>query len=160
MSRTRTVRVAHDYSYPARQVWDVVIDLDHLKTVTKGLVSFRNLPSGQISQGQHIHVDVSLFGWMPYQPYEMTILALDEAHMSFQSSEVGAGVKSWTHSLVVIPDDKGCRISETIEIDAGLATPIFAAWPKFLYRRRHAPRLRILAELAQTQDACPLSHIH
>ncbi|WP_299410840.1 SRPBCC family protein [uncultured Roseobacter sp.] len=148
-SRAKTIHLSHDYTYPAGWVWGVVIDLDHLKTITKGLVSFRNLPSGQIYQGQHIQVDVSLFSWMPYQPYEMTVIALDHEKMSFQSDEVGAGVKSWRHSLRVSPHKDGCRISEEIEIDAGMATPIFAAWARFLYRRRHKPRLQILASLEQ-----------
>ncbi|WP_299083898.1 SRPBCC family protein [uncultured Ruegeria sp.] len=151
--RTRAVHLAHDYAFPAGLVWDVVTDFDHLQTVTKGVLAFRNLPSGQLFQGQHINVDVSLFGWMPYQPYEMTVLALDEEHMSFLSSEVGAGVKSWNHSLQVIPQTDGCRVSEQIEIDAGVATPLFSARARYLYRRRHKPRLQILADLYRREEA-------
>ncbi len=159
-SRAKTICLSHDYPYPAQQVWDVAIDLDHLKTVSNGLVSFRNLPSGQLYQGQHIQVDVSLFGWMPYQPYEMAVSALDDERMSFLSSEVGAGVRSWSHSLRVIPQKNGCRILEQIEIDAGLATPIFTAWAIFLYRRRHSPRLRILTALAQGSKTNSDSKVH
>ncbi len=148
---TKTVHLTHPYSYPARQVWAVATDLDHLETVTAGLLAFRDLPSGAIYQGQHLTVQVSLFGTLPYQPYEMTVIEFDQDTMMFRSNEVGAGVKSWRHSLDVIAQGEGhCRIEEQIEIDAGVMTPIFAAWARFMYRKRHAPRLRILAN-----DAAP-----
>ncbi len=146
---TASVTLSHDYPYPACAVWAVATDLDHLKTVTGGVLKFRSLPSGTIFQGQHLCVEVSVFGKLPYQPYEMRVVSLDPAAMTFQSHEVGAGVKSWRHALRVVPDGAGCRIEEQIEIDAGILTPVFAAWARFLYRRRHAPRLRILADQQQ-----------
>ena len=33
---------------------------------------------------------------------------------------------------------------DRIEIDAGLMTPVFAAWARYLYRARHAPRVKLL----------------
>ncbi|WP_282078600.1 SRPBCC family protein [Epibacterium ulvae] len=151
---TKIVNLTHFYPYTARQVWDVATDLDHLSTVTAGLLAFRDLPSGAIHQGQHLKVQVSLFGKLPYQPYEMTVLECDKDKMAFRSNESGAGVKSWRHSLVVLPQDEGsCRIEEQIEIDAGVMTWVFAAWAQFMYRKRHAPRLRILARGATQTGA-------
>lgn len=121
-----TVQISHDYPYTAAQVWDVATDLDHLRTVTKGLLEFRDLPNGQIFEGQHIKVQVSLFGKLPFQPYEMTVALLDHSKMTFQSHEIGAGVKFWRHTLRVCSNDMGCRVEETIEINAGILTPIFA----------------------------------
>ena len=46
------VQLCHDYAFPAQTVWHVATDLDHLKTVTEGLLAFRDLPSGTISEGQ------------------------------------------------------------------------------------------------------------
>lgn len=148
-----TVTLSHDYPYPAPEVWAVATDLDHLKTVTEGLLVFRGLPSGEIFQGQHIRVEVSLFGKLPFQPYEMNVVSFDTAGMRFQSHEIGAGVKSWCHTLRVVPTEDGSRIEEQIEIDAGILTPLFAAWARFLYRRRHAPRLRILQTAAPNRGA-------
>ncbi|MQQ09850.1 hypothetical protein GFB49_15400 [Epibacterium sp. SM1979] len=157
---TRSVQLSHEYPYSAEQVWAVATDLDHLRTVTQGLLAFRDLPSGQIHSGQHLNVQVSLFGRLPYQPYEMTVVSCDPTQMTFQSEEVGAGVKYWRHSLAVVPTAAGCRIDEQIAIDAGHWTWAFAAWARFLYRRRHAPRMRILeaqasahaSALASTRD--------
>ncbi len=141
----KTVQLTHVYPYPAERVWAIAVDLDHLKEVTAGLLVFRDLPSGRIHKGQQLRVQVSLFGKLPYQPYEMTVVECDDANRTFRSNEVGAGVKSWQHSLAVVADEEyGCRIEEQIDIDAGWMTPVFVAWARFLYRRRHAPRLRIL----------------
>lgn len=150
-----TVSLTHDYPYPAHMVWDVATSFDHLKTVTNGLIAFRNLPAGRLYNGQHILVDVSLFGRLPYQPYEMNVLALDDHARTFQSSEVGAGVKSWCHDLRVVETGTGSRIEETIEIDAGLLSPLFGTWARFMYRKRHAPRLAILAALSAETTAPP-----
>ncbi len=154
---TITVKLSHDYPFSAEHVWAVATGLDHLATVSHGLLKFRDLPSGKIHEGQHIKVQVSLFGKLPYQPYEMTVVSCDPATLSFQSEEVGAGVKSWRHALTVVPTKTGSRIEEEIAVDAGLATWLFATWARYLYRRRHAPRLQILAELEKSlpQDRPP-----
>jgi hypothetical protein len=141
------VDLIHEYPYPARLVWDVVTDLGFLKEVTSGLVAFRGLPSGKITLGQKIEVEVSLFGWLPYQAYRMELVEVDVRDHHFRSVESGAGVKSWTHRLRLEDTATGCRLIEKIEIDAGLITPAFRAWATFLYKRRHAPRLEILNRL-------------
>lgn len=142
----RKVQLRHDYAFPARAVWHVVTDLDHLRTVTEGLLAFRDLPSGQIAEGQTLDVQVSLLGRLPYQPYRMRVVRCDGEQMTFSSSERGIGVKTWKHRLQVIPADTGSQIRETIEIDAGWKTPLFVAWARFLYRRRHPRRVKILRQ--------------
>ncbi len=143
-----TINLTHVYPYPADLLWQVVTDLDHLKTATQGLIQFKSLPSGQITEGQSLTVEVSLFGKLPYQPYHMEVVALDHSTRSFQSDEMGVGVRSWRHHLNVTETAPNqSRLTELIEIDAGLATPLFAAWARFMYAKRHKPRLKILASL-------------
>jgi hypothetical protein len=140
----RTIRLTHTYAAPARDVWQIAIDYDCLSEVMDGLVTFEGLPSGCVQAGQSMTVMVSLFGKLPAQPYHMEVMAFDDDAMQFQSSELGAGVKSWNHSLHVTPTEMGCQLSDTIEIDAGWKTAFFALWARYLYAKRHAPRLRIL----------------
>lgn len=147
----RTVKLIHDYAAPARDVWQIAIDYDCLSEVMAGLVTFEGLPSGRVQAGQSMTVMVSLFGKLPAQPYHMEVIAFDDDEMRFQSSERGAGVKSWTHTLHVTPTEAGCQLSDTIEIEAGWKTGMFALWARYLYSKRHAPRLRIL----QRRGACP-----
>ncbi|WP_299293757.1 SRPBCC family protein [uncultured Tateyamaria sp.] len=141
----RTVLLTHHYDAPARDVWDIAIDYDCLSEVMQGLVTFDGLPTGRVMPGQSLTVMVSLFGLLPAQPYHMDVVAFDDAAMRLTSSERGAGVKSWRHTLVVEATETGCTLTDRIEIDAGWMTWAFARWARFLYRRRHGPRLRILA---------------
>ena len=141
----RTVNLSHDYPYPARDLWEVAIDYDCLEEVMEGVVSFEGLPGGRVEAGQSMSVMVSLFGKLPAQPYDMEVIAFDDAAMTLTSSERGAGVKSWHHRLQVQTTETGSRLTDRIDIDAGWLTPLFAMWAKFLYKKRHPPRLRILA---------------
>lgn len=146
----KTVTLTHEYRFPSDMVWDVVTDLDHLQTVTSGMIKFKSLPSGKIFEGQNIKVGVSLFGWFPYQDYEMTLVELDNVNRRLRSDEKGAGVEYWRHTLHVVDITDGCRIDESIEIEAGFMSPLFAMWARFMYNRRHKPRIEILNSLNKT----------
>lgn len=141
-----TIHLTHDYDAPARQVWRICTDFDALAEVCKPLVTFEGLPSGRLTPDLSITVNVRLFGVMPPQAYTMALTAYDDAKMTFASAERGAGVRRWNHTLRVRPvGERGARIEESIDIDAGLMTPLYAAWARKLYRHRHAGRLRLLA---------------
>ncbi|WP_161635632.1 SRPBCC family protein [Actibacterium mucosum] len=140
----RTVTLTHDYPVPPATLWALVTDYGALAEVMRGLVHFDGLPQGRTETGQHLQVGVSLFGRLPRQPYEMTVLRSDDAAMVLQSSERGAGVKSWNHTLTVTPTQGGSRLTDVIEIDAGWLTFAFARWARFLYGARHKPRMRLL----------------
>lgn len=141
------VVLEHHYDAPPAAVWSLATDYAALAEVCAGVVAFRGLPEGRCQTGQEVHVDVSLFGKMPWQPYEMTVLSCDDAAMELRSDERGAGVKSWRHTLTVRPDAGGAVLRDEIEIDAGLLTPLFRAWARYLYGKRHQPRVRMLNEL-------------
>lgn len=118
-----------------------------------GIASFKGLPTGRTKTGQTLNVMVSLFGKFPDQPYAMEILECDDDRMILRSSEHGAGVKSWRHTLTVTETESGSRLRDHIEIDAGLMTSVFALWAKYLYGARHKPRLAYLQR--QTESTAP-----
>ena len=64
--------------------------------------------------------------------------------MVLQSSERGAGVKSWNHRMSVAASGDGAVLTDQIEIDAGVLTGLFVVWARYLYRARHAPRVAML----------------
>ncbi|WP_371170671.1 SRPBCC family protein [Aliiroseovarius sp. 2305UL8-7] len=142
----RSITLHHQYPQPPKRVWQLVTDFEALEMVMQGLIAFKELPKGRIYEGQHLDVEVSLFGKLPWQPYSMTVVVCDDERMNFQSSEVGAGVKTWRHSLTVTDTETGGScLTETIEIDAGLLTRPFLMWARYLYNARHQPRERLLA---------------
>lgn len=142
----RSISLSHLYDAPADLVWALVTDLEALAVVNHPRVVMTGLPTGRIFQGQQIEVRVSVFGILPKQPYAMEVVVCDDMERQFQSREYGAGVKSWEHRLQVLETAAGCRIEETITLDAGWLTPLFAAWARYLYKARHPARLRLLHE--------------
>ncbi|MGH1329284.1 MAG: hypothetical protein ACRBBK_00235 [Paracoccaceae bacterium] len=140
----RTIIVEHDYPVAPAALWAIVTDYQALAYVMKGLIAFEGLPQGRAYSGQAFWVQVSLFGRFAPQPYFMEVLECDEARMLIRSREKGAGVKSWHHRLQVSATAHGSRLSDRIEIEAGLLTPLFALWARYLYRARHKPRCALL----------------
>lgn len=153
----KTVRLEHEYAASAREVWALATDLDALSEIMDGLVTFEGLPSGKVYQGQKITVQVSLFGKLPPQPYYMEVLECDDEAMVLRSLEKGAGVKSWRHTLTVEPQHTGSRLSDVIEIDAGWMSWAFALWARFLYSKRHAPRVQLLADMQARRSTTKLT---
>jgi ligand-binding SRPBCC domain-containing protein len=141
----KTVYVENSYPYAAERVWALATDFASFTEVMDGIVTFEGLPEGRTTTGQKIAVKVSVFGKLPKQDYQMDVIECDDQAMLLRSSERGAGIRSWKHTLRVIPTDDGCTLTDTIEIDAGWKTAVFVLWARYVYNARHKPRLRILA---------------
>ncbi|MCR9136411.1 MAG: SRPBCC family protein [Alphaproteobacteria bacterium] len=142
----KTVELKHTYDASPERLWALATDFGALKRVMRGFVTFRDLPTGRTYTGQKFDVQVSLFGMLPWQPYHMEIIACDDASMVLRSSERGAGVTSWRHTLSVTKTDTGGScLTDHIEIEAGILTFAFAKWARFMYAGRHKPRKALLA---------------
>lgn len=142
---SRYVRLRHCYDAPAQKVWDIAIDFDCLVQATHGLIAFKGLPAGKLHKGQVVDVSVSLFGLLPWQPYRMALVEFDPKAMTFLSDEEGVGVRTWRHRVTVQAEGQGAVLFDDIEIDAGWRTPFVALWARYMYRRRHKPRLAMLS---------------
>lgn len=140
----RVVELTHDYPVEAGRVWELATSYDALAKVMEGRASFEGLPEGRTISGQKMDVMVRVLGFMPPQPYHMHVVECDDDAMLLRSHERGAGVKSWHHTLRVVPTTDGCRLTDHIEIEAGWLTPLFAAWARFMYGARDMPRRRLL----------------
>lgn len=142
----RSVTLTHEYPASPERVWGLATDYAVLKEIMEGIVSFEGVPEGRTVTGQRLELMTSLFGKFPAQPYVMEIVECDDDAMVLRSSEKGMGVKTWFHTVTVEQTEAGARLTDHVEIDAGVLTPIFAAWARFMYGKRHEPRLRMLQE--------------
>ncbi|MCX7559356.1 hypothetical protein OS190_07215 [Sulfitobacter sp. F26204] len=140
----RTVHIENDYAVAPERLWAVATSYDALAEIMQGLTVFQGLPSGRARTGQKLEIMVSLFGRLPAQPYVIEILECDDDRRVMQASEQGAGVKSWHHTLSVTETATGSRLSDHIQIEAGLLTPVFVLWARYLYQARHKPREKLL----------------
>ena len=146
----RTITVELHYDAPAEMVWNINTSFETFERLMAGLVRFEGLPnSGQIYQGQVLDIHVSLLGKLPPTPFRIDVLECDHDAMRFCSSEQGAGVKTWLHTSQVRPKGDGCVLTDSVVIDAGWKTWAVCQWAKFIYRKRHGPRLDIIAERLQ-----------
>ena len=144
----KTVTLATSYSVSADDLWKIVTSYDALGKIAGRAISFRGLPEGEFEAGQSIEVSISLLGLLPRQEYHINILERDDEFRVIKSSEHGAGVKVWQHTLVVSESADGCTLVDIVNIQAGWLTLPAALWAKFIYRRRHVPRLRLLEAAA------------
>lgn len=142
----RTVKVTHSYDVAAERLWALATDYDALIAIAENMVRFDGLPKGRLEEGQEVKTRVSLFGLLPWQPYVIRVLTSDDANMTMISDENGAGVETWRHTLTVTGDDTSSQLTDEIQIEAGWMTPLVAMWAAIMYRKRHKPRLRLLAD--------------
>ena len=138
------IDLVHDYAAPPAQVWAVATDLACLQKAMKGIVRYHGLPNAPLALGQVIRTEFQAFSIGPRTPWTMEIVRFDAADMRLLSHEHGGVVKSWNHTINVTPTPDGARLHDHIEIEAGALTPLYAAWARFMYARRHKPRLRML----------------
>ncbi|GIT91860.1 hypothetical protein JANAI62_23170 [Jannaschia pagri] len=142
-----TLVFRHRFEAPARMVWGICTDFGCLAQVCAPLIRFDDLPAGRVASGQDLTVGVRLVGILPPQPYRMRVVAFDDSAMTLQSEETGAGVRRWAHAITVQPRGAGqCDVTDRLDIDAGLLTPLVATWARIFFRHRHRGRLRLVAE--------------
>ena len=149
------VNVSNEYDVSAAHLWAVSTDLSNLARTTGGLVAYRNVPERCAEEGEHVAFDVSLFGLLPWQPYEVFIETLDPGSFRFRTRERGAGIRRWDHDMRVEARPGGSALIETIHVEADVAafTPIAERFARHVYRRRHAPRLALLTRLDPVDPA-------
>lgn len=144
----RVVEVSHDYPVAPARLWALAMDIDALATMNAPLIRFGALPAGRMRAGLVIDTTVSVLGRTPARPYRIEMASCDDAAMCAQTHETGAGLRRWDHRIAVTAVPGGARLTDRIEIEAGLLTPVYAWWARKLYRHRDAPRRRLLG-LAQ-----------
>ena len=143
-----TVIIEHDYDAAPADVWHVATDFACFLEAMKGIATFDGMPTqGRVKAGQSFDTKVRLFGRMPPMDYHMEVVACDDEAMRFESHEYGGSIKSWRHALQVTETPRGARLTDRIQIDAGLMTPLMRLWAKFVYNRRHQPRVQMLTAM-------------
>lgn len=138
----------HDYPVDADRMFALVSDLDTLDAVSAPWLRFDHLPSGPVTTGQRIDVELSVLCVFPPRPYSMVITECDRAARHLRSVESGLGIRELVFDLTVRPTGKGCVVAESVEIDAGWLTPVVAFYARVIHFWRHRLRMRLLNEKA------------
>jgi hypothetical protein len=138
-----------DLDAPADRVWRAVTTPAAFRIVTRGLVRILGLGGRREPwrEGETVSGLLLVFGVLPVSVHHLTVERLDETRRELCSDEHGGLIRSWRHLIRVTPlDDGRCRYEDRIELDAGVATPVVAAFARWFY----ALRQRRWEELAST----------
>ncbi len=126
----RTVHIETILPTDADRVWPAMLSPVTFLYVCKGLFGFPAL-SGR---SEALHPGERGTGWLfafhliPAYRHTIEIVEVDEAGKTVRTHEYGGVLKAWNHTLHVEPvDERSCRYSDTVDIDAGVATTLVAA---------------------------------
>ncbi|MFS4439256.1 hypothetical protein ACMA5I_13675 [Paracoccaceae bacterium GXU_MW_L88] len=123
----------------------MVTDYGALARSMRGVVHFEGFPEGRLTTGQKIDLKISLLGVLPKQDYHIEVLERSDSPRIMRTLEWGAGVKRWQHLMTVDEIPGGSRLTDSIDIGAGLLTLPCVYWARYMYHARHKPRLDMLA---------------
>jgi hypothetical protein len=135
----RTVHIETILPTDADRVWPAMLSPVTFLYVCKGLFGFPAL-SGR---SEALHPGERGTGWLfafhliPAYRHTIEIVEVDDAGRTVRTHEYGGVLKAWNHTLHVEPvDERSCRYSDTVDIDAGVVTTLVAALAIGIYRYR------------------------
>lgn len=135
----RTVHVETILPATANRVWSAMLSPATFLYVCKGLFGFPSLAG----RTEPLYACERGTGWLfafhviPAYRHTIEVVEVDQATGTIRTREHGGLLKAWNHTLHVEPlDDRSCRYSDTVDIDAGLATSFVAAMATGIYRYR------------------------
>lgn len=135
----RTVHIETLLPTNADRVWAAMLSPVTFLYVCKGLFGFPALTG----RSEPLRLGESGTGWLiafhviPAYRHTLEIVEVDEMTRTVRTREHGGLLKAWNHTLHAEPiDETSCRYSDTVEIDAGVATAVVAKVAIGIYRYR------------------------
>ncbi|MFD4444791.1 hypothetical protein ACFWPK_33930 [Nocardia sp. NPDC058519] len=142
----RTIRLQTELPTAADRVWFAMQSPTTFLYVCRGLFGIPAL-SGRaepLRLGERGTAWLWAFHCIPAYRHTIEVTEVDAASGTIRTHEHGGIVTEWNHTLQVVPiTDQTCRYTDTIDIEAGYATPLVAAIAAgiFRYRQRRWHRL-------------------
>ena len=141
-----TVTVKGEYDVDAQTLWRHVVRYDTLQALMNAGAVRVALPEGEEREGDDVQLTFRLWGRLPVGRWRIRVVERDDARLRLRSEESGAGVRRWAHTIQIAPVAPArARQTDTIEIEAGILTPLIAAFARREYAARHRARARLLA---------------
>jgi ligand-binding SRPBCC domain-containing protein len=98
-----------------------------------------------VAEGDEISIRIRFLGLLPGWTHTLRIERLGPREIA--SREHGGPVRAWNHRLTFEPmSSTSCRYTDTVEVRAGLATPLVVLFAHLIYRYRQR-RWRALARV-------------
>ncbi len=161
MPTMRTVELSTYLNAPAAQVWNELNKPRLLMFVAHPVLRFKPVDPVTLpdlwADGDYVF-SLSWYGIVPLGQQTVSISrpATQGTSKRLRDNGYGAMAKRWDHLICVTPQGDGTRYTDRIEIDAGIATPIVAAFAKRFYSHRQR-RWHKLVEAGFQYDLAALS---
>ena len=151
---TAKVTVSYAYAAPPETVWAINTSFDSFARLMSRVARFDGFPSsGRFEAGEVYDLRVRPFGVLPRFEYRIAMVECDHEHHRFLTEESGGTVKSWRHASTIVPEGDGCRLTDTVEANAGWLTPLLPFAIRFIFRSRHGPRLAMISDVQEGPNA-------
>jgi hypothetical protein len=135
----RTVHVETILPTDAERVWSAMLSPVTFLYVCKGLLGFPALSgrSEALRAGERGTGWLFAFHLIPAYRHTIEIVEVDQVSKTLRTHEHGGILKEWNHTLHVEPiDERSSRYSDTVDVDAGVATALVATLATGIYRYR------------------------
>jgi len=130
---------------PAAEVWAHATSIDGINAELAPWLKMtappelRSLSDVEVVLGRPIgRSTVLLFGWLPVDRMELTLVELEPGRRFVERSQVRSQ-KLWQHERTVEPEgDGGCRLTDRLMFEPRLGGPLVAAFLRRVFAARHA----------------------
>jgi len=134
---------------PVHAVWRAVKTPRAFRTVTRGVLTMPVIKhrDDEWREGETVAGWVFLFGVIPFSRHTLHVGRIDDTTMMLSSRESGGLLRRWNHEIIVTATgDSHCNYRDSIDIDAGVFTPLVVLYARWFYRTRQR-RWRALARV-------------
>jgi hypothetical protein len=141
---------------PADAVWAAVRTPGAFRLVTRHLLSLPAIRRRRAPwrEGEVVEGWLFLLGVIPFSRHRLHVEVIDDGARHLSTRERGGMIRTWDHQITVEPiDGSSCRYRDVIRIDAGIATPVVAAWARIFYRIRQRRWRELATALAPAAEA-------
>jgi hypothetical protein len=146
MGTSARIVVAADYPVAAAMLWQAAVRYDVLERMMSGPFVRVTCPPGEEQVGHDLTLVFRLFGRVPFGRWRLKVTQRDDTRRRLVSEESGLFVQSWRHEIAVDAlSANTSRLTDTIDIDAGVLTSLIVRFARREYTRRHRLRLAALA---------------
>jgi hypothetical protein len=135
------VRLETVLDCPVEGAWEAVQTSALLREVAAPLVRFRGVAGEPLPErwqdGATVRLRSYLAGVVPLGVRTLEFRAVDGAARRIQTHERDPLVRRWDHRIELLEDGPHrTRYRDTVEIDAGVLTPLVWAFAQWFYRHR------------------------
>ena len=128
-----------ELNIPSEDAWSLVKQSKTLVYVCKGLLAFNrsNTFPEHWQEGEIIHTRLQFFGVIPAWQHSLQFKSISNESKVILTEEKGGLVESWNHEIKVEErSSTSCIYTDTVEIKAGIFTPLVWLFANALYRYR------------------------